>query len=103
MRLQETKDTLRRKQEEQRQLQKFNDFLESIVQDMGNQNGGGAGANAGDNEAFQNIEELQNRFKNLKSENEKLMRRKQAINREMELARQQEAVRLGELQNVLYE
>jgi chromosome segregation ATPase len=29
--LQDTKDNLRRKQEEQKQLQKFNDFLESIV------------------------------------------------------------------------
>lgn len=38
--LRDTKDNLRRKQEEQKQLQKFNDFLESIVQESGNEGGG---------------------------------------------------------------
>lgn len=93
--LQETKDNLRRKQEEQRQLQKFNDFLESIVQDKGGQGGEG--------KEFDDIESLQNRFKNLKTENEKLMNRKTQINKEMELARQNEAAKLSELQNTLYE
>jgi chromosome segregation ATPase len=93
-RLARTKELLQRKQEEQRQLQKFNDFLESIVQDKGAQ---------GEAKEFEDIEALQNRFKNLKTENEKLMKRKLAINKEMEQARHQEAVKLSELQNTLYE
>lgn len=107
LKLQDTKENLRRKQEEQRQLQKFNEFLESIVQDKSGGNGGagqgGAGSGSGETREFEDIEALQNRFKNLKTENEKLMKRKQAINKEMELARQQEATKLSELQNTLYE
>lgn len=51
--LTETKDTLGRKQEEQRQLQKFNDFLESIVQDKGPGSGG-----HGEAKEFDDIEAL---------------------------------------------
>ena len=101
VKLAETKDNLRRKQEEQRQLQKFNDFLDSIVQDKGSQ--GGAGGAQGEGKEFEDIEALQNRFKNLKTENEKLMKRKTQINKEMEVARQQEVTKLSELQNTLYE
>jgi hypothetical protein len=36
---------------------------------------------------FADIEALQNRFKNLKTENDKLMKRKALINQEMEKAR----------------
>ena len=44
---------------------KFNEFLESVVNDKSN----------GDNKEFVDIEQLQNRFANLKSENTKLMNR----------------------------
>ncbi len=94
LKLKETKENLRRKQEEQKQLQKFNDFLESIVQDK---SGGQGGASGEGGKEFDDIEALQNRFKNLKTENEKLMKRKSEINKEMEKARQQEVQKLGEL------
>ena len=77
VKLQETKDNLRRKEEEKRQLEKFNNFLELIVQDKSGQ-GGSSGS--GQEREFPTIEELQNRFKNLKNENDKLMKRKALIN-----------------------
>ncbi len=46
VKLQETKENLRRKEEEKKQLEKFNTFLESIVQEKGGQ-GAQGGANAG--------------------------------------------------------
>lgn len=61
------------------------------------------GGQGGEGKEFDDIESLQNRFKNLKTENEKLMNRKTQINKEMELARQNEAAKLSELQNTLYE
>lgn len=84
VKLQDTKENLRRKEEEKRQLEKFNNFLESIVQDKGGQ--GGPPGSTQERE-FQDIEALQNRFKNLKQENDKLMKRKQLINQQMEEAR----------------
>ena len=60
------KDKLQEKREELEKHRKFNEFLESVVNDK---NG------TGDNKEFDDIEALQNRFKNLKSENEKLMKR----------------------------
>ena len=75
------------------------------MQDRGSQGGpGGApGQGGGEGKEFEDIEALQNRFKNLKTENDKLMTRKQEINKEMETARQQEVTKLSELQNTLYE
>ena len=43
--------------------------------------------NNNEGKEFEDIEALQNRFKNLKTENEKLMQRKLSINKEMEIAR----------------
>jgi hypothetical protein len=54
---------LQEKREELERHKKFNKFLEDVVND------------SGDNKEFQDIDELQNRFKNLKSENMKLMKR----------------------------
>ena len=90
--LEAKKRKLGEKRAEVEEHKKFNDFLEQVVNDKN-----------GDNKEFEDIEALQNRFKNLKSENEKLMKRKQAINREMEEARTQEKVKLNKLQNDLYE
>ena len=39
IKLQETKENLRRKEEEKKQLETFNTFLEKIVQDKGGQGG----------------------------------------------------------------
>jgi hypothetical protein len=59
-------------------LQKFNQFLESIVADKDGKDGNGGGSGTGgESKEFDDIEALQNRFKNLKTENEKLMKRKQ--------------------------
>lgn len=41
VKLTETKENLRRKEEEKKQLEKFNNFLEGIVQDKGGQGGPG--------------------------------------------------------------
>lgn len=71
------------------------------MQDKSAQGGGPPGATQ--EREFADIEALQNRFKNLKTENEKLMKRKSKINQEMELARQNEVQKLSELQNTLYE
>ena len=104
VKLQDTKENLRRKEEEKRQLEKFNNFLESIVQDKaGGQGGAGGQAGPSQEREFADIEALQNRFKNLKTENDKLMKRKALINQEMERARQNEVQKLSELQNTLYE
>lgn len=84
VKLEDTKENLRRKEEEKRQLEKFNNFLESIVQDKSGQ--GGPPGTTQERE-FADIEALQNRFKNLKTENDKLMKRKALINQEMEKAR----------------
>ena len=69
----------------------FNKFLEEVVSD------------SGENKEFADIDELQHRFKNLKNENQKLMKRKLEINKEMEEARQKEKNTLNSLQNTLYE
>lgn len=70
------------------------------MQDKGSQ--GGPPGTTQERE-FQDIEALQNRFKNLKQENDKLMKKKQQINQQMEEARRQEVLKLSELQNTLYE
>lgn len=51
------------KKQELERHKEFNTFLESVIND------------SGDNKEFTDIDELQNRFKNLKSENQKLMKR----------------------------
>ncbi|CDW75696.1 gtp-binding protein [Stylonychia lemnae] len=57
------KTKLGEKREELERHRKFNKFLEDVVNE------------SGDNKEFQDIDDLQNRFKNLKSENQKLMKR----------------------------
>lgn len=63
--------------------------MDDIVNDKSN----GTGAE----KEFSDIEKLQDRFKNLKNENEKLMQRKLKINQDMEDARRKEAERLATL------
>jgi hypothetical protein len=58
---------------------------------------------SGDNEGFNEIIDLQNRFISLKEENKQLMKRKAHINQMMEQARAQEKERLNQLKNTLYE
>jgi len=60
------KQKLREKKDELSKHKKFNEFLESVVQDKSN----------GDNKEFEDIEQLQHRFQNLKNENRKLQTRK---------------------------
>jgi predicted RNase H-like nuclease (RuvC/YqgF family) len=55
--LQDTKENLAKKQQEQDQLKKFNDFLDSIVQDRGKDAAGG-GSGAGETKEFDDIEAL---------------------------------------------
>ena len=55
---------MKEKKEELLKHKKFNEFLESVVNDKN-----------GDNKEFEDIEALQNRFRNLKNENKKLMNR----------------------------
>ena len=69
----------------------FSTFLESVVQDK-----------SGDKEGFTDIGDLQDRFRNLKTENNTLMRRKTQINIDMEEARIREKDNLNELKNMLY-
>ena len=52
------------KRDELEKHKKFNEFLESVVYDKND-----------DNREFEDIEKLQDRFKNLRRENEALMRR----------------------------
>jgi chromosome segregation ATPase len=61
--LEAKRSKLQEKRTELERHKKFNKFLEDVVND------------SGDNKEFQDIDELQNRFKNLKSENQKLMKR----------------------------
>lgn len=82
-------------EEKNRDLQRhriFSTFLESVVHDK-----------SGDKEGFTGIDDLQDRFKSLKSENKTLMSRKQAINQEMEEARAREKSKLNELKATLYD
>ena len=72
--------------------EKFSEFLESVVKDK-----------SGDKEGFEDIEDLQKRFKSLKNENKLLVQRKASINKEMEEARAREKNKLNELKNTLYE
>jgi hypothetical protein len=57
----------------------------------------------GENEGFDGISDLQNRFKSLKYENKKLVQRKKAINEDMEKARAKEKTKLNELKDTLYD
>ena len=79
------------KKRELERHKKFNDFLEGVVNDKS------------DSKEFGQIEDLQTRFINLKSANQKLMEKKQAINKEMEDARAKEVRKVEELKNALYE
>ncbi len=60
--LNEQRKKLEHRKEDLKRHQQYNDFLEKVVGDKN-----------GENKEFQDIEELQNRFKNLKNENKKLM------------------------------
>lgn len=62
--LQEKERILKEKQEDLDRHKKFSEFLESVVNDK-----------SGDKEGFNDIEDLQNRFKSLKNENKQLMQR----------------------------
>ena len=95
---------LSEKKDELEKHKKFNEFLESVVNDKGGTAGDG-------NKEFEDIEALQNRFKNLKSENEKLMRRvsfilakclqKKEINSKMEEARLELNLQISEKNSAL--
>lgn len=61
--LEKKKQLLQERRHELDKHKKFNKFLEEVVND------------SGENKEFDDIEDLQNRFKNLKNENAKLMKR----------------------------
>lgn len=61
--LEQKRRKLQEKREELERHKKFNKFLEDVVSD------------SGENKEFVDIGELQDRFKNLKNENQKLMKR----------------------------
>lgn len=69
----------------------FSHFLDAVVND-----------HSGENEGFDGIEELQSRFKSLKSENKNLQTKKRDINEQMEEARALEKRRLNDLKETLY-
>lgn len=87
-----TEVQLKEKQEDLDRHKIFSTFLQSVVNDK-----------SGDNEGFNEIIDLQNRFISLKEENKQLMKRKAHINQMMEQARAQEKERLNQLKNTLYE
>jgi len=57
---------------------------------------------SGDKEGFTSIDDLQKRFKSLKSENKQLMQRKAQINLDMEAARKEEKQKLNSLKGTLF-
>lgn len=103
--LNEQRRKLENRKEDLKRHQQYNDFLEKVVGDKN-----------GENKEFQDIEELQNRFKNLKNENEKLVKKvkhfsaltcvrvqKDQINDQMTEERKLEAAKMMELQQRLHE
>ena len=65
LKLQDTQLVLEEKEEDKKRHEKFTMFLKKVAE-----------MKDGDKEGFENIQELQNRFKSLKNENKKLLDRK---------------------------
>lgn len=84
------KNDLEYKEEQLNQYRKFTNFLQSVVNDKSG-------------ESFNDITDLQNRFKSLKNENKLLIQQKRKLQYQLDQAKFNEKKRLNNLQNKLYD